>query len=117
MAVKRYTGREVTLGGEPTYPTLGKKKGLSRSKRADTVELANNSIFHGLGKVKLKGGGSIDGYYFKATDGSAKGVAWNSDLSVYRLKGKRDEYVAVYVAPRITLGEGVEQLREWVDTP
>lgn len=86
--LKAYEGKLARIVGEPFATRLDKqypRSALGRSALAKAIEMSNNAEMLGFAKANVNGE-PLRGFYFRATDGSAKGVAWQAAVDVYRAK-------------------------------
>jgi len=86
--LKTYEGKLARIVGKPFATRLDKaypKSQLGRSALIQAIEMSNNAEMLGYTKANVNGE-SLRGFYFRATDGSAKGVAWQAAVDVYRAK-------------------------------
>jgi hypothetical protein len=83
----RYTGEPANIGGRPTFMPLNKGyPQMNRKQKLQAVQAANNVRLLGYGKATV-GGRATRGFYFEATRGSAKGIAWHGGMKVYQVDG------------------------------
>jgi hypothetical protein len=86
--LKTYEGKLARIVGKPFATRLDKpypRSALGRSALAKAIEMSNNAEMLGFAKANVNGE-PLRGFYFRATDGSAKGVAWQAAVDVYRAK-------------------------------
>jgi hypothetical protein len=86
--LKTYEGKLARIVGKPFATRLDKaypKSQLGRRALIKAIEMSNNAEMMGYAKANVNGE-SLRGFYFRATDGSAKGVAWQAAVDVYRAK-------------------------------
>lgn len=117
----QYSGQLARIVGEPFATRLNKpypKSALGRKQLVQAIEQSNNVEMLGYAKANVNGE-SVRGFYFRATDGSAKGVAWQAAVDVYRAKqvGKdvffaKDSRIGTKVIP-----EGIKVLDVEPDEP
>lgn len=78
---------EAVINGRPTYGPLPDRVYtlLNRRQKWDMVGMANNSRQVGMAKAVVNGK-KTNVIYFRATNGSAEGIAWDSGMNVYRIR-------------------------------
>ena len=83
---------QATIRGKASYEPIWDEvyKSMSRRDKWNAVGLANNSKPLGFGTAILNGK-QTQGIYFRATNGSAEGVAWNSGMLVYQVLDRKAE--------------------------
>jgi hypothetical protein len=84
--LKKYEGKLARIVGKPFATRLDKaypRSALTYRSLVRAIEMSNNANLLGRGKANVNGE-SRGGIYFQATDGSAKGVAWQAAVNVYR---------------------------------
>jgi len=86
--MKKYEGPQATIVGEPFATRLDKaypRSSLTRKHLRRTIEASNNARMLGYGRAVVNGR-RVPGFYFRATDQNAKGVAWNAAVNVYHAR-------------------------------
>lgn len=83
-----YKGKLARIVGKPFATRLDKaypRSELGRRWLTRAIDMSNNAEIMGYAKANVNGK-SLRGIYFQATDGSAKGVAQQAAVDVYRAK-------------------------------